>query len=170
VAADLGTGCGCIALSLAVEGRFERVLAVEHSAEAAALAVENVALVDPPVPVDVRIGEWLAPLAGQRCRAIVSNPPYLTEAEYDELDPAVRLFEPRGALVSGGDGLDATAALLAGALPLLEPGGVVALEIDERRAEAVRALARRHGWTTAAVHNDVFGRPRYLLARLEEGA
>jgi release factor glutamine methyltransferase len=157
-------------LALAVEGRFERVIAVERSAEAAALARENVALVKPPVPVEVRIGEWLAPLAGQRCRAIVSNPPYLTEAEYAALDPAVRLFEPREALVSGADGLDATEALLAGAQPLLEPGGLLALEIDERRARAVRALAPRYGWTAVALHNDVFGRPRYVLARLEEGA
>lgn len=168
VVADIGTGCGCIALSLAVEGCFERVVAVERSVEAAALARENVASVRPRVPVEVRIGDWLAPLAGQRYRAIVSNPPYLTEAEYASLDPAVRLFEPREALVSGATGLDATAALLAGARRFLEPGGLVALEIDERRADAVRALAARHGWTAVSVHHDLFGRPRYMLACLEE--
>src|SRR5439155_23507563 len=119
VVADIGTGCGCIALSLAVEGAFERVIAVDSSCEAAALARENVALVRPPVPVDVREGDLLTPLAGERCRAIVSNPPYLTEAEYLGLDPAVRLFEPRDALVSGPDGLAATRALLAGARGLL---------------------------------------------------
>src|SRR5213076_385597 len=87
--ADIGTGCGCIALALGVEGSFERVIAVERSPQAAALARENVALVRPPVPVEVREGDLLAPLAGQRYRAIVSNPPYLTEAEYAALDPAV---------------------------------------------------------------------------------
>src|SRR5438876_945343 len=87
VVADVGTGCGCIALSLAVEGRFERVVAVERSSDAAALALENVALVQPSVPVEVREGDLLAPLAGERYRAIVSNPPYLTEAEYGTLDP-----------------------------------------------------------------------------------
>src|SRR5213078_5272838 len=122
--ADIGTGCGCIALSLAVEGRFERVIAVERSPEAADLARENVALVRPPVPVEVREGDLLAPLAGERCRAIVSNPPYLTEAEYLGLDQTVRLFEPRDALVSGPDGLAATRTLLAGA-----PG----LRSEERR-------------------------------------
>jgi len=170
VAADIGTGCGCIALSLAVEGRFERVIAVERSSDAAALALENVALVQPAVPVEVREGDLLAPLAGERYRAIVSNPPYLTEAEYATLDPAVRLFEPREALVSGTDGLAATRALLAGARALLEPGGFVALELDERRAHAVRALALRHGWSRVAVYDDLFGRPRFLLAGLEEGA
>jgi len=165
--ADIGTGCGCIALALAVEGAFERVIAVERSADAAALARENVALVRPPVPVEVREGDLLAPLAGQRYRAIVSNPPYLTEAEHAELDPAVRLFEPREALVSGVDGLTATRALLAGARALLEPGGFVALEIDERRADAVRALALRHDWSRVAVYDDLFGRPRFLLASID---
>ena len=168
--ADIGTGCGCIALALAVEGALERVVAVERSPEAAALARENAALVQPPVPVEVREGDLLVPLAGERYRAIVANPPYLTGAEYAALDPAVRLFEPREALVSGADGLTATRGLLAGAAPLLEPGGCLALEIDERRAEAVQALAWRHGWSRVAVHDDLFGRPRFLLADLEEGA
>jgi release factor glutamine methyltransferase len=170
VVADIGTGCGCIALSLAVEGQFDRVIAVERSTDAAALARENVALVAPRVPVEVREGDLLGPLAGERCRVIVSNPPYLTEAEYARLDPAVRLFEPREALVSGADGLAATQALLAGARALLEPGGFVALEIDERRADAVRALARRDGWSRVTVYDDLFGRPRFLLAGVEEGA
>jgi release factor glutamine methyltransferase len=167
VAADIGTGCGCIALALAVEGHFDRVIAVERSADAAALARENVALVQPPVPVEVREGDLLAPLAGERYRAIVSNPPYLTEAEHTALDPAVRLFEPREALVSGADGLTATRALLAGARALLEPGGFVALEIDERRADQVRALALRDDWSRVAVHDDLFGRPRFLLAGVD---
>ncbi len=165
--ADIGTGCGCIALSLAVEGDFERVVAVERSRDAAALARENVALVRPPVPVEVREGDLLAPLAGQRYHAIVSNPPYLTEADYAALDPAVRLFEPREALVSGADGLTATRALLEGAAALLEPGGCVVLEIDERRADAARTLARRDGWSRVAVYDDLFGRPRFLLAGLD---
>src|SRR6266852_2985422 len=168
VVADVGTGCGCIALALAVEGRFERVIAVERSAEAAALARENVALVRPSVPVEMREGDLLAPLAGQRYSAIVSNPPYLTEAEYAALDPAVRLFEPREALVSGVNGLTATRALLAGARALLEPGGFVALEIDERRADQVRALALRYDWSRVALYDDLFGRPRFLLAGIDE--
>jgi len=166
VAADIGTGCGCIALSLAVEGEFDRVIAVERSAAAAALARENVERARPPVPVEVREGDLLAPLGGgARLRAIVSNPPYLTDAEYASLDPGVRLFEPREALVGGGDGLAVTRALLAGARGLLEPGrGLIALEIDERRAAETAALARAHGWSQVVVREDLFGRPRFLLA------
>jgi len=168
--ADIGAGSGCIALSLAVEGAFDRVIAVERSPAAAALARENVARVRPLVPVEIREGDLLAPLTGERLRAIVSNPPYLTEAEYGDLDPAVRSWEPRDALASGPDGLDATRALLAGARPFLEPGGLLALEIDERRADAVRALAQACRWPHVAVYDDLFGRPRYLLAALEEDA
>jgi len=170
VVADIGAGCGCIALALAIEGDFERVIAIERSPGAAALARENVALVRPAVPVEVREGDLLAPLAGERCQAIVSNPPYLTQAEYLELDPTVRDFEPRGALVSGPDGLDATRALVGGAAALLAPGGLLALEIDERRAVRVRALARDYGWARVGIHEDLFGRPRFLLAFAKEEA
>src|SRR5690348_137113 len=168
--ADIGTGSGCIALSLAVEGSLDRVIGVERAAAAAALARENVARVRPAVPVEIREGDLLAPLAGERLRAIVSNPPYLTDTEYEDLEPAVRSWEPRDALVSGPDGLDATRRLLAGARGLLEPGGFLALEIDERRAAVARALARAYHWTQVAVYDDLFGRPRYLLAGLEEDA
>ncbi len=169
LAADIGTGSGCIALALATEGTFDRVIAVERSPQAAALARENVALVHPRTPVEIREGDLLAPLAGARYRAIVANPPYLTEAEYSGLEDAVKAFEPREALVSGPDGLDATRALLAGASALLESEGVLALEIDERRGDAVRALAHVSGWTCVETHHDIFGRPRSVLAFPREG-
>src|SRR5438128_3413918 len=160
----MGTGGGCIAWSLAVEGEFGRVIAVERSAAAAARARENVERVRPPVPVEVREGDLLAPLGGgARLRAIVSNPPYLTDAEYASLDPGVRLFEPREALVGGGDGLAVTRALLAGAGGLLEPGrGLIALEIVELRAGETAALARAHGSSQGVARQALFRRPRLM--------
>ncbi len=165
VVADVGTGCGCVALALAVEGPFERVIAVERSGPAAALARRNVARIAPAVPVEVREGDLLAPLLAERCRAIVANPPYLSEAEYHAVDADVRRFEPREALVSGEDGLEATRALLAGGQALLDPDGLLALEIDERRAARVCELAHEFAWSEARVYEDLFGRPRYLLAQ-----
>ncbi len=163
--ADVGTGCGCIALSLAVEGHFDKVVAVEQSPAAAALARENVQRIAPSTPVDVREGNLLAPLAdtAERFRAIVSNPPYLSSADHADLDTSVAGFEPREALVSGSDGLDATRGLFAEAGTLLEPGGLLALEIDERRADAVRNVGRRFGWNVE-IYDDVFGCPRYALS------
>jgi release factor glutamine methyltransferase len=167
--ADIGTGSGCIALSLAVEGQFDRVVAVECSSQAAALARENVKRVAPRVAVEIREGNLLAPLVdkGERFRAIVSNPPYLTPEEYEALDPSVRMFEPKDALISGSDGLDATRALLDGAGTLLEPGGLLAIEIDERRADAVRSLGHEFGWRTD-IYADLFGCPRYALSIKED--
>ena len=167
--ADIGTGSGCIGLSLAVEGNFERVIAVEQSPVAAALARENVERIAPQTPVEIRVGNLLAPLVekGERFRAIVSNPPYVSLAEYNALDSSVRDFEPREALVSGVTGLDATRGLFAGAASLLEPGGLLALEIDETRADAVRKLGRELGWVVD-IHTDMFGCPRYALSIKED--
>jgi release factor glutamine methyltransferase len=171
LAADIGTGSGCIALSLAIEGHFAKVVAVEQSAAAAELARENIARIAPDTPVEVREGNLLEPLSvnGERFRVIVSNPPYVTAAEHEALEPGVRDFEPREALVSGIDGLDATRAIFAAAGALLERGGgaLLALEIDERRADAVRTLGLGYGWNVA-IHADLFGCPRYALATKED--
>jgi release factor glutamine methyltransferase len=161
--ADIGTGTGCLALSLAAEGSFDRITAVDSSSEALALAKENRDALGLRV-VLVR-GDLCGPLRPGSADAVISNPPYLTEQEYASLDPSVKAWEPAVALASGPQGLDATGRLLDEARAVLRPGGWLALELDCTRASAVAEMAGALGWIDVAVHADIFGRERYLLAR-----
>jgi release factor glutamine methyltransferase len=169
VAADIGTGSGCIALSLAVEGRFSRIVATDVSAEALDVARDNAARVRPPAPVEFRQGDLVAPLQAEPVDVLVSNPPYVSAAEWDDVEPGVRDWEPRAALVGGEDGLRPTEALLRAGRASVAPGGLIAIEIDSRRAAATLALARDLGWEDAQLAQDLFGRHRYLLATREDG-
>ena len=100
---------------------------------------------------------------------VVSNPPYLTTSECELLAPEVRDYEPRLALDGGGDGMDPYREILRGAGNSLVAGGLLALEIDSRRAGETLALAHDTGWANARVEPDVFGRPRYLLTTNGKG-
>ncbi len=162
-AADVGTGSGCVALSLAVEGAFDRVIAIDASPAALALAKRNRAAIAPRVPVEFRVGSLLAPLEADSVDAIVSNPPYLTEAEHTRLETDVRDYEPREALVAGPTGLEHTRGLLEGAGRVLRPGGLLAIELDSTRSEITCLTAEHTGWR-ARVERDLFGRPRFLVA------
>ncbi len=163
-AVDVGTGSGCIALSLAVEGPFSRVVATDSSRAALAVAGENLRRLAPDVPVELRVGDLLGALAGgERFDVIVSNPPYVSAGEFERLDHSVRAFEPRGALVSGEGGLAHTRGILQNARRFLVPGGLLAIELDCRRHAAALVLAREGGWSDARVECDLFGRARYLM-------
>jgi release factor glutamine methyltransferase len=161
--ADIGTGSGCLALSLAAEGGFTQIAAVDLSSEALALAEENRAALG--ARVELVRGDLCRPLRPASLDAVVSNPPYLTEGEYAALDPSVKRWEPAAALVSGLDGLHATGRLLKEARDVLRAGGWLALEVDCTRAAAVAAHGGALGWMDIAIHADLFGRERYLLAR-----
>lgn len=169
VAADIGTGSGCIALSLAREGAFRRVIATDLSRAALDVARRNAAAARPTAPVEFREGDLLWPLGAESVDVLVSNPPYVTVAEWAGLDPGVRDHEPRLALVGGTTGLTHIAALLRLAPARLREGGLLALELDCRRAGDVLALARTLGWASARLELDLFGRERYLLATRETG-
>jgi release factor glutamine methyltransferase len=161
--ADVGTGSGCLALSLATEGDFGEVVAVDLSPEAIALAEENRREVG--AAVHLVLGDLCAPLGDASLDALLSNPPYLTTAEYAALDASVRQWEPGTALKSGADGMAATGRLLAEGRRVVKPGGWIALEVDCTRAAAAAARARELGWSEVVVETDLFGRERYLLAR-----
>jgi release factor glutamine methyltransferase len=166
--ADIGTGGGCIALSLAIEGTFAHVIGVDRSSEALSLARMNRELVGSGTPVSLVHADFCAPLREEGLDALISNPPYLTAAEHASLDDSVRLWEPALALVSGADGMDAISHLLGEGWSALRPGGWLALEIDCARARSVAQRAREVGWAEVAVHMDLFGRERYLLAQRSE--
>lgn len=161
-AADIGTGSGAIALSLREEGAFDRVIGVDCSPDALALARENGEALG--LAVEWRLGDLLGPVT-ERLDLLVANPPYLTTDEYAFLDPSVRDYEPRMALPSGADGLEATRRLLDEGRSAVREGGWIALELDCRRAAATAALAAGLGWQEVLVQDDLFGRARYLLAR-----
>jgi release factor glutamine methyltransferase len=161
--ADVGTGTGCLALSLATEGSFDLVVATDLSADALALADANRR--DAQVEVRLLRGDLAGPVADAAFDALVSNPPYLSTGEYAGLDPSVREWEPELALASGADGMGATGRLLTDGLRVVRPGGWIALEVDCTRAAEAADRARGAGWHEVIVQADLFGRERYLLAR-----
>ena len=166
--ADIGTGSGCIALSLADEGEFDLVVGVDRSPEALALARENRDQLG--LSVEFVEGDLCEPLRGELWDALVSNPPYLTAGEHQGLDRSVRDWEPEGALSDGADGLATTRRLVLQARDVVRAGGLLGLEVDSSRAAAVAGLASEAGWVDVSVYEDLFGRARYVLARRSETA
>jgi len=167
-AVDIGTGSGAIALALATEGEFDRIIATDVSRDALAVAERNAAFLrdDLRVPVEFVHGSLLSPLAGMSVRVILSNPPYIAFAELEDLPASVRDWEPPLALLSGDEGLAVTRAIIRDAVSVLEPGGLLALEVDTRRASLVAEAVSTNGeYRDVAVHLDLTGRERFVLAR-----
>ena len=169
VVADVCTGSGAIALALATEGRFDRVIGTDISPDALDVAWANLAALDPAqvtAAVEFRLGDLLAPVAGERLRAIVANPPYIAPVEADELPALVRDWEPHLALFSEDEGMSAIRAIVRGAAAILEPGGLLAVEIDARRAaEALSCAESDPRWRVLAIRMDLAGRERFLVAQ-----
>ena len=167
VAIDVGTGSGAIALALATEGKFSRVYGVDISRDALAVAQRNVDAhaSDLRAPVELIHGSLLAPVAHLRADVVVSNPPYIAHGESSALPPSVRDWEPAVALYSGSDGMTATARLVREATEILEPGGLLALEVDVRRASlAAELVSREQRFHRIRVELDLTGRERFVLA------
>ncbi len=163
VAVDAGTGTGCLALSLAREGSFERVLAIERCPDALSLARENATRCG--TAVDFVRGDFAGMLRPASVDALVANPPYLTTGEYSRLDPSVAHWEPVEALASGADGLEATRRLVAQGQSVVRAGGWLALEADAVRADHVADIAHASGFFRVEVIKDLFERKRYVLAQ-----
>lgn len=155
---DLGTGSGCIALSLAHARPRSRVTASDSAPDALALArenaralgIENVAFAE---------GNWFAAVAGQHFQLIVSNPPYVAAHDPHLLQGDLR-YEPRAALVGGSDGLDALRAIVAGAPAHLRPRGALLLEHGYDQGAACRNLLRGAGFHEVRTWRDLGGNER----------
>ena len=160
---DLGTGSGCILLSLLTERPRARGLGTDLSEAALAVARRNAALLGLEERVEWCLSDWFAAVEG-RFDLIVSNPPYIAADEMARLAPELS-HEPRMALTDEGDGLSAYRALAAGAGAHLRPGGRLLVEIGWRQADAVAAMFARTGFAEVAVLADIDGRDRVVCAQ-----
>lgn len=168
LAADLGCGSGAIGLSLAAECPDVEVICTDVSADALAVASANLAgLGRPAARVRLAEGSWYEALPVElrgRFDVLVSNPPYIA-AGGESLPPEIADHEPPVALYSGRTGLEATEVILAGAPEWLAPRGAVVLEMSDGTAGRVEDLARAAGLAEVAVHCDLAGQERVLVAR-----
>ncbi len=168
VAIDVGTGSGAIALSLASEGHFGKVIATDVSRDALAVARRNASVLAGALrsEIEFRHGSLLCPVRGVRAAVVVSNPPYISFDEAAALPPSVRDWEPSLALLSGAEGMAATIEIIRSAADVLQPAGLLALEVDTRRASlAAELLAVDPRYREVAVRLDLTGRERFVVAR-----
>ena len=164
--ADVGTGSGAVALALAKHLPAAAVVATDVSPAALAVAAGNAQRLGLAERVSFREGSLLEPLAGERFDWLVSNPPYVPDAEWAAVEPGVKDHEPTLALRGGPDGLDLLRPLIAGAGGVLRPGGGVALELAAAHAEAALRLAREAGWQQPRILPDHERLPRVLVGRV----
>ncbi|HEX2044510.1 MAG TPA: peptide chain release factor N(5)-glutamine methyltransferase [Gaiellaceae bacterium] len=157
---DVGVGSGAVALAIADEHPGARVLGIDSSAAALALARENLERLDGDGRVRLRRGDLLRGLSGP-FDLVVSNPPYVSPDEYERLQPEIRLWEPYEALV--GERVGETIARQA--LPLLRPGGPLVLECGDGQAAALAAELRSLGYEDVLVTPDLAGRERIVEGR-----
>ncbi|MFO0573321.1 MAG: HemK/PrmC family methyltransferase [Polyangia bacterium] len=163
VVVDVGTGSGAVALALKHSRRELRVLAIDRSPEALAVAADNAARLD--LAVEFLEGDLLAPLpADVRPDVIVANLPYIPTAEIAGLMPEVR-SEPHAALDGGPDGLELIRRLVRQAAERLQPGGALLLELGQGQAPAVEELLHAAGFVGCARHTDLAGIERVVTGR-----
>ncbi len=172
---DVGTGSGNIAVALAHHLPGARVTALDVSPEALSVARENVSL--NAVEGRVRLVEAdfvefarQAVASAERFEGIVSNPPYVSATEFENLAPEIREHEPRRALMPAGEPLGFFRALAEWALRLLKPGGFIGVEVGFGQAGSVRSIFEEHGLVGLQVHRDLSGIERVVLASAAEQA
>ena len=162
---DLGTGSGCLLITLLAEWPEAEGTGVDISAEALKVAQANADTLSVAPRASFHQGSWVEGVSGPY-DLIVSNPPYLRTEELAEVSPEVRNHEPTGALVSGPEGLEAYRVIAETAGEVLAPGGMLILEIGATQSEQVSAILANAGWSIRALIPDLDQRPRVIVARL----
>jgi len=170
LAVDLGTGSGAIACSLVAECPGVSVVATDLSPAALEVAELNRARLDPGEAdrIEFRLGDWysaLDPAMAGRIDLVVANPPYIAASEWRDLDPVVRDFDPREALVAGETGREAIEVILEGAPAWLSRDGAAVVELAPHQVAAAVAFAGACGAVGTQVRRDLSGRDRVLVAR-----
>ena len=171
--ADLGTGSGCLAVTLAAERPLWKGVAVDISEQALDTARRNAERLGTADRLNFVRADFarfgflpdfppVVPDAG--LSLVISNPPYVSEAEYASLAPDVRVYEPKTALVPGPTGLEHARAVVEAAWHILRPGGLLLMEHGAAQGGAVRALCAPERWRDARTGRDLAGLDRYLAA------
>jgi len=162
---DLGTGSGCVAITLALERPLARVTAVDRSPAALAVAQRNADILN--ARVEFLTSDWFEVVAGRRFDLVVSNPPYIAAADPHLAQGDVR-FEPLSALAAGEDGLDDLRHLIRGACVHLKPGGTLLLEHGYDQSEVVKTLLRESGFNHVRSWADLSGILRISGGKVSE--
>jgi len=163
---DIGTGSGCIAVSLAAEVPRSGIIAVDREPAALELARENAARLGVASRITFIQGDCCAGLPPASLDAVVANPPYIDSRTCAQLPALIRDFEPRSALDGGADGLEILRLLIPDAALVLKPHGWCFLEIGHDQGEAVRALLERAGFADIVLARDLTGQIRFAQARM----
>ena len=159
---DLGTGTGAIALAIASERPLADVTALDASEAALAVARDNAELAG--LPLRLLHSDWFSAVAGERFDLLASNPPYIADDD-PHLEQGDLRFEPRTALASGPDGLDAIRIIAREACDHLLPGGWLLVEHGYDQGPAVRALLSAAGLQSVVTERDLELRDRVTLGR-----
>jgi release factor glutamine methyltransferase len=163
---DVGTGSGCIILSLAAERPQGRYLAVDPSGEALSLAQENAAAMGLSEAVHFIHADLSDVVEPESMDAIVANLPYIPSEDCRQLDPQIREHEPHMALDGGPDGLSIIKTVIQDAIIVLKNGGMLFLEIGDDQGAKVTALMKQAGFSNAAIKQDLNGRDRVVFGQL----
>jgi release factor glutamine methyltransferase len=161
---DLGTGTGCIAVSILHERPAVTGIAIDINADAVAMAKQNAETHGVKKRLDIRQGSWFDPLEpGELFDVILSNPPYIRRAVIGTLAPEVKDHDPRAALDGGEDGLDAYRAIVAEAPHWLKPEGALIVEIGSDQLFPVKALFEEAGLADAFSEKDLADLDRMIV-------